>query len=209
MYKFLSVLARIIIATPVMFITWMVCFFGFDLSVLNVSFISLFAAMLTYWIISVGLYFRFLKKNGLTLREYRYIRKNLVEAKRKIRRMQKALFTIRQIAFFKDIVDLLRITRKIYGVTKKDPKRFYQGEKFYYSHLDSAVELTEKYALLASQPKKNIEVELVLSDTRTTMKGLITTIENDLYHILSDDIDQLHFEIDVAKNSTTSAIKKF
>jgi 5-bromo-4-chloroindolyl phosphate hydrolysis protein len=207
MYKFLTVIVRILIAIPVMFATWLVSFFAFEQTFFNSSVISLVGAALTYWLSSITMYFRYLKKNHLSMKEYRYIRKNLAEAKRKIRRIQKALLAIRNMSFLKNIMELLRIIRKIYGVTKKEPKRFYQGEKFYFSHLDSAVELTEKYALLSSQPKKNSEVEQALYLTRNTIKELKLTVENDLYHILSDDIDQLHFEIDVAKYSTNT-IKK-
>lgn len=202
MYKFLTVVIRILIAIPVMVTIWLISFFGFELSYWYSSGVSLLAAALTYWFISAGLYIRSLKKNQLNMSEYRYIRKNLVEANHKIRRMQKALLSIRQMTFLKEIFELLRIIKKIYSVTKKEPKRFYKGEKFYFSHLESAVELTEKYAFLSSQPKKNSELEQVLYETRKTIKEMKTTIENDLYHILSNDIEQLNFEIDVAKHTT-------
>ncbi|MCT2536442.1 5-bromo-4-chloroindolyl phosphate hydrolysis family protein [Aquibacillus koreensis] len=202
MYKFLTVVVRIMIAIPVKSTIWLVSFFAYDLPYWHASAIALLGAGLTYGLLSASIYFRTLKKNQLKMREYRYIRKNLEEANRKIRRMQKALFSIRQFAFLKEVFDMLRTVRKIYQVTKKEPKRFYQGEKFYFSHLDSAVELTEKYVLLSSQPKKNSEMEKALSETRHTIKEMKTTIENDLYHILSGDLEQLHFELDYAKHTT-------
>ncbi|KAB8127047.1 protein xpaC [Gracilibacillus oryzae] len=202
MYKFLTVMARIFLAFPVMVTIWLVSFFAIDLSYWNASLIAMAGAGITYWLVSVVIYFRFLKKNQLTIKDYRYIRRNLQEAKQKIRRMQKALMSIRQMAFLKESFDLLRIIRKIYQVTKKEPRRFYQGEEFYFSHLDSAVELTEKYALLSTQPKKSSEMELVLQETRHTIKVMKTTIEKDLYHILSDDIEQLQFEVDFANHTS-------
>jgi 5-bromo-4-chloroindolyl phosphate hydrolysis protein len=86
-------------------------------------------------------------------------------------------------------------------LTKKEPKRFYKAERFYFSHLDSVLELTEKYAFLSSQPKISLELEHSLSETRRTLNELTEKVEQDLYYILSDDIDNLNFEIDVAKNS--------
>ncbi|SES13296.1 5-bromo-4-chloroindolyl phosphate hydrolysis protein [Gracilibacillus ureilyticus] len=201
MYKFITVIIRILIAVPAMVITWLVSFFGLELSFWYASLTALAGAVLTFWIVSVYLHFRFLKKNQLNMKEYRYIRKNLAEAHQKIRRMQKSLLSIRHMIFLKEIIELLRMIRKIYQITKKEPRRFYLGEKFYFSHLDSAVELTEKYALLSSQPK-NIEVGQVLRETQYTIKGMKETIENDLYHILSNDIEQLHFELDFVNRTT-------
>lgn len=67
--------------------------------------------------------------------------------------------------------------------------------------MDSALELAEKYVFLSAQPTKDRELEKSLIDTLRTLEELKHFIENDLYQILSDDIDQLHFEIDVAKHS--------
>jgi 5-bromo-4-chloroindolyl phosphate hydrolysis protein len=202
MYKVLTVIVRLFLALPVMVATWLVSFFILDNSYWFSSAIALGGAVLTYLVGSAFLHFRFLKKHQLSMKEYRYIRKNLDEASKKIRRMQKALLSIRQMRFLKEIFELVRIVRRVQGVTKKEPKRFYMGEKFYFSHLDSAVELTEKYALLASQPSKNSDVEQVLDETRQTIIKVKANIEKDLYHILSDDIDQLNFELDVAKFTT-------
>jgi 5-bromo-4-chloroindolyl phosphate hydrolysis protein len=63
------------------------------------------------------------------------------------------------------------------------------------------MELAEKYVFLAQQPKKNRELELSLTETRKTLKELTNTIEKDLYKVIADDIDNLNFELDVAKHS--------
>ena len=201
MYKFLTVMLRLFIATPVLVITWLVSFFALDLSYWTASFISIAGAAITYGIISAVMHIRFLKKHQLKLREYRYIRRNLHEAHHKIRRVQKAILSIRHMTVLRETMELLRFMKKIYRVTKKEPNRFYQGEQFYFTHLDSAVELTEKYALLSSQPKRNEELERVLAETRHTIKEMKTRIEKDLYHILSDDIDNLQFEVNYVKKS--------
>ncbi|MDL4840358.1 5-bromo-4-chloroindolyl phosphate hydrolysis family protein [Aquibacillus rhizosphaerae] len=204
MYKFLTVIARIMISIPVMISTWLVSFFAFEQSFLFSSVIAFAGAFIAYGFVSTVFYIRFLKKHHLSVKEDRYIRKNLADAKKKIYRIQKVFLSIRQISFLKDMIELLRIIRKIYAVTTKEPKRFFQGDKFYFSHLDSAVEMIEKYALLASQPQKNAEVEQVLYKTTRTIKELKVLIEKDLYQILSNDIEQLDFELDVAKHSINS-----
>ncbi len=145
--------------------------------------------------------YRFLKKHGLTRKEYKFIRENLEEAQAKLKRLNKALFSIHSLPQLKQTIEITRLTRKIYKITKKEPKRFYLGEKFFYYHLDSLVELSEKYAFLSAQPTRNSELERSLSETRWLLEELKKSIEKDLDQILSNDMDQLNFELDIAKHN--------
>ncbi len=142
-----------------------------------------------------------LKKHRLTRKEYAYIKENLEEAKGKIIRLRRALFRSKSIQMLKQNAEILRITRRIYLLTKQEPKRFYQAERFYYQTLDSVVELTEKYALLSSQPRKNKDLSMSLSETRMTLAELSRRLEEDLHELMKEDIDDLHFELDMAKHS--------
>lgn len=201
MNPFVSVLLRISITIPSTALIWIISFFGFDLAFWMSTVISLAGGIVVYQAVKGITKHRFLKSQGLTRREYKYIERNLKDAKTKINRLNKALFSIRSIPQLKHNIEVLRITRKIYRITKKEPKRFYLGEKFFYSHLDSFVEMAEKYSFLSSQPAKNRELNQSLAETRRTMEELTLTIERDLHQILSNDIDQLNFEVDVAKRS--------
>lgn len=129
-------------------------FFGFN-QTLFLSFVyGVSSAALVY---TAGLWNSrrlFLKRHELTGREYAYIKKNLEEARQKIIRLRKALFQAKNIQMFKQNAEMLRLVRRIYMLTKKEPKRFYRAERFFYQTLDSVVELTEKYAFLSSHPKK-------------------------------------------------------
>lgn len=157
--------------------------------------------MLTYWAGGLIQRRRFLKKHGLTKREYQYIKRNLDEARRKIARLHKAMFSIRHFPTLKQRMEFMRVTRRIYRLTRSEPKRFYQAEQFYFSHLDSAVELAEKYVFLSSQPRKSRELDQSLQETRRTLDALTHHVEEDLHRVIAEDIDQLHLEIDVARNS--------
>ncbi|UZN01054.1 5-bromo-4-chloroindolyl phosphate hydrolysis family protein [Lysinibacillus sp. MHQ-1] len=48
-------------------------------------------------------------------------------------------------------------------MVKTDPRKFYNVEPFFYAHLPSAVELTDKYTMLSRQPVKDKEIQLTLS----------------------------------------------
>jgi 5-bromo-4-chloroindolyl phosphate hydrolysis protein len=201
MNRFLSFLVQSVVTVPTAITGWFLSYFAFDLTFLASSAISLAGGAIVYKITSAVMTSRFLKKHQLTRKEYRYIKKNLDEAKQKINKLNKSLFAIRDLPTIKQRLDVLRITRKIHSMTQTEPRRFYKAEKFYFSHLDSVVELTEKYRFLSQQPKKSHEIDVSLYETRQTLTDLTKALEEDLYHVVSDDLDSLNFEIDVAKHS--------
>lgn len=201
MNRFLSFVVQTFVTVPSVAAVGLVSYITFDQTFLISTAFSLAGGAAASMITSGIMTNRFLKKHQLTRKEYRYIKKNLDEAKYKINRLNKALFSIRDISTLKQRLDVLRITKKIHSLTKTEPKRFYKAEKFYFSHLDSVVELTEKYRFLSLQPKKNHEIDLSLYDTKQTLTDLTKVLEDDLYYIISDDIDHLNFEIDVAKHT--------
>jgi len=202
--SFLLFLIRTGVALPTGILTWFVSMFafnqGFFLSVIYAVGLGTAAYFLADGISS----HRFLKKHALTRKEYKFIQKQLKEANSKISRLNRAMLQIRHLPSIKKRIDFIRVTKKIYRLTKQEPKRFYKAEKFYYSHLDSAVEIAEKYALLSAQPKKNYDLQETLTETRITLEKLSFTLEEDLHEILADDIDDLHFEMDVVRHTLDS-----
>ncbi|MGM7721467.1 5-bromo-4-chloroindolyl phosphate hydrolysis family protein [Metabacillus sp. Hm71] len=187
---------------------WLVSFFPLDQPFLYSSGYALGGGGLVYLTMKGITSRRFLKQNQLTRKEYLYIKKNLEEASKKIRRLRKALLQVRTIGSIKQNIEIIRVVNKIYSITKNEPKRFYLVEPFFYSHLDSMVEISEKYAFLAAQPKKNAELNISLSETRRTIEELAETLEKDLYDVLATDLDHLHFELDVAKLTIDKTNKK-
>lgn len=178
---------------------WLVSFFTFDQTFLLSSAYAIGGGTVVFLTAKSITHLRFLKQNQLSRKEYVYIKQNLKEADKKIKRLRKALFSIRTISSIKQNIEMYRVVNKIYSITKKEPRRFYLAETFYYSHLDSLVELSEKYAFLTSQPSKTKELSHSLDDTRRTISQLAESLERDLHNVLSKDIDHLNFELDVAK----------
>ncbi|WNS76105.1 5-bromo-4-chloroindolyl phosphate hydrolysis family protein [Bacillus sp. DTU_2020_1000418_1_SI_GHA_SEK_038] len=201
MNQFLAFLLRMLIALPTSSSVWLLSYFAFNQTFWLSGAIGFGTGALAYLITGMIQKQRFLKRHHLTRKEYKFIKKNIDDAKRKISRLHKALFSIRHIPSLKQRMELMRTTRKIYRLTKKEPKRFYKAEQFYFSHLDSAVELSEKYVFLSAQPKKTYDLDQSLYETRRTLEQLTAMVEEDLYKVISDDIDQLNFEIDVAKHT--------
>ncbi|OZI11092.1 protein xpaC [Bacillaceae bacterium SAS-127] len=144
---------------------------------------------------------RLYKKYGLARKEYYFILDNLKDAREKLSRLQKGFIKVRSISSFKQMIELNRLVRRIFSIVKKEPQRFYEAEAFFYSHLDSVVELSEKYAHLNGHKIKNESVKQSLLETQETLDDLTKTLENDLHKVLAKDIEHLSFELDVAKHS--------
>ena len=201
MNQFLAFLIRIFITIPTSVMIWLISYFAFDQTFWISGAIGLGGGIFVFWLVGMFMKSSYLKKHQLSRKEYQYIKRNLDEAKHKISRLHKAVMSIRHFPSLKQRMEFVRVTRKIYRLTKNEPKRFYQAEQFYFSHLDSVLELSEKYVFLSAQPKKTYELDQSLTETRRTLSELITLVEEDLYHVIEDDIDHLNFEIDVAKHS--------
>lgn len=180
---------------------WLILFFGFNHSFLKASSISLITAFVFFFGIKWTRDYLYLKKQRLTRKEYMYIQKNLIIAKKKINRLQKAFFSARTIGSFRQLYELVRLVKKMYAIVKKEPKRFFQSERFFFSHLDSIVELSERYATLASQPIKDDTVYVSLKDAQNTLEDLTDLVRKDIQLAHTTDIEDLNFELLVAKHS--------
>jgi 5-bromo-4-chloroindolyl phosphate hydrolysis protein len=201
MNPILTFVLRVFVSVPLTVVLWLISFFGFDLSFWSSFGISILAVLFLNWIASLFVTHRYLKKHGLSRKEYRYIKEHLDEGRKKVFRLQKAMLSIRHMPSLKDRIEFIKVTKKIYTLTRKEPKRFYLAEPFYYSHLDSALELAEKYVFLSRQPKRTRELDQSLSDALYTLEDVKKTVEDDLYKVISNDIETLDFEIDVAKHA--------
>lgn len=201
MKTFLQFILRSAAGISITLFAWIISYFTFDASLFSSLLIGIAGGTIVFLLLGGIFNHQFLKENGITRREYKYIMRNLKEAKEKMNRLQKSVFRIRNIADIKQNYEIIRLVNKIYSTTKKEPKRFFKAERFYFTNLDSIVELTEKYALLHSQPAKTPELTISLKETRLMIDKLTDSLENDLYKVLEDDIDDLHFELDVAKKT--------
>ncbi|GAM16214.1 5-bromo-4-chloroindolyl phosphate hydrolysis family protein [Mesobacillus selenatarsenatis] len=201
MNKFLLRFMQTGAAIPFSAFIWLLAYAGFDQTFWMSSLYGFMGGGVMFFGLGSYMQRRFLEKNRLTMKEYKYIKRNLKEANVKINRIQKSLFSVRHIRSLKHRMELLRLVKNIQKLSNREPRRFFKAEQFYFSHLDSIMELSEKYAFLSSQPAKNRELEYSLQDTQDTLKDLTKIVEKDLNYMLEEDLDHLNFEIDVAKHS--------
>lgn len=137
-----------------------------------------------------------LKKLGMSRSEYSHIKDQIMGAKVKVRKLNSLYGQVRSVQAFKQLHEMNNLSRRILGIVRTNPKKFYYVEKFFYAHLDSAVELTSKYALLVNQPLKDKDLRIALQNTRETLGDVNKQLEQDLKNALSSDIEKLQMEID-------------
>ncbi|GGJ85120.1 protein XpaC [Lentibacillus kapialis] len=207
MRRLFNFILQTTIGTSTAILTGLLCFFAYNTAFLMSSLYAIISGGAGYLLTKLLMHYRFLRQTGLTRKEYKYIKENLIEANEKIKRLQRTLKSVRSWKQAKQYIELLVTVRKIYANTKKEPHRFYQAEPFYYKHLDSLVALMEKYAYLKSQPSRSKEMNKSLKETRQTITELNNIIKKDLHVMLHNDINTLQFELDVA-NQTFRQAKK-
>ncbi|MGI2326961.1 5-bromo-4-chloroindolyl phosphate hydrolysis family protein [Planococcus sp. YIM B11945] len=141
------------------------------------------------------------KRNGMTRSEYKHIQLQVKEAKSKIKQLQGQYYRVRSLSYYKQIREMVRLAQKIVSHVQENPRKFYLAEGFFYSHLDSALELTEKYTMLVGQPLRDKELKVALQDTRQTLGSMTSVMEKDLKKVLSTDVEQLKMELEYARMS--------
>ena len=192
---------RLGLATATFIIAGLVFWFSLDLSAMLSFVFALVASLGVFYGIKGYTANSLVKGSGLTRSEYKYIQAQLRDSKMKIGRLQKAMFSVRNVITIKQNYEVLQVAKKIQSIVENEPRRFYEAEQFYYSHLDSMVELTEKYAFLTKQPAKTSEIKDSLNETRITISSMADTTKQDLYKTLNEDMDDLRVELDVAKHA--------
>lgn len=187
---------RHFIAAPLSFGSWLFLLFG-----LNMNFFAATGLLFAFYFSSTVIVKQIqasveIKKLGLNRSEYNYINDQLNSAKQKLRKLNSYYGKVRSVQAFRQLHEMNTLSRKILSIVKENPTKFYQAENFFYAHLDSAVELTSKYAILVNQPLKDKSVRIALENTRDTLTDVNSQLEQDLRSVLASDMDQLQMEID-------------
>lgn len=139
------------------------------------------------------------KAYGLTRSEFNHIESQLKLARTQLATLTHQYIRVRSIKSFKLINDMNKLAKRILHIVQANPQKFYAVEDFFYAHLPSAVELTDKYTLLTKEQLGDPAIHLALEDTRSTLKELYGTMELDLQQALASDIEGLKLELDFAK----------
>lgn len=175
---------------------------GFKLGFFISLVISALIFILTLFFIKSNQRYKKRKQFGLSKSEYNHIESQLNEAIEFLQQFNRTYTKIRSISGFKNLYEMSKLSKRIISIVRTNPPKFYQAEIFFYSHLPSAAEITEKYAFLSQQPIKDTEVHISLQRTREALNDVFQSMEKDLRQLLATDIEELKIELDIVKQST-------
>lgn len=151
-----------------------------------------------------------LQKMGISKSEYRYVKRQLAEAREKLKRLRQSYKNVRTLKDVKLIYDINRLVRTIYQTVENDPKLFFNVQQFFHSNLDSAVNTIEQYLFLYKMPGKTKEEKVKLHETRISLLELKRTIQSNLSAMNRDSYQALEVEKDfikLNKKRTMSTLK--
>ena len=187
---------RHIIAAPISFGSWLYLLLGTSMTLVPATGLLLVIYLGSTFTIKQLQITSTLKKDGLNRSEYNYIQSQMTGAQQKLKRLNGYYGKVRSVQAFRQLHEINTLSRRILGIVRTNPKKFYHVEDFFYAHLDSAVELTSKYSILVNQPLKDKEIQIALQNTRETLTDVNSQLEQDLRNVLSSDMDRLQMELD-------------
>ena len=172
-------------------------------SLFSIGYLAFFAFPITYFGLNKAILFyqqtKRAKQLNLSRSQFIHIEEQLAIASKNANALTQKYVQVRSVKSFKVIYEMSKLAKRIIALVRKDPKKFYMIEEFFYAHLPSALELSDKYALLTKEQVTGTDIHIALNDARVTLKELYETMETDLKKALSSDIESLKIELDFAK----------
>lgn len=187
---------RHFIAAPISFGSWLYFILGAGLNFFAATGLLIAIYVASSFTIKQFQISSVMKEFGISRSEYNYIQSQLKIAKQKLKQLNSYYGKVRSVQAFKQLHEMNLLSRRIMNTVKANPQKFYYVENFFYAHLDSAVELTSKYAMLVNQPLKDEEIQTALQNTRETLNHVSNQLEQDLRNVIATDIENLKMEID-------------
>ena len=172
---------------------------NFDLGFIFVPLVSIAAYLISNIAMKAFQKSKRSKELGLSRSEYKHIENQIKQAKGHINSLSQQYIRVRSVRSFKLLNEMMKLSKRLVHIVQNNPQKFYSVEDFFYSHLPSAVQLTQTYTMLSQTQVKDTEIHLALEDTRKTLKGLHVTMENDLKCAIESDLESLRIELDFVK----------
>jgi 5-bromo-4-chloroindolyl phosphate hydrolysis protein len=199
MKKFFMTLWRLFVSWNVGLIVAIVTFFLFNYQ----FFLSFLSGTAVMFITSA-----YMKRKAhrivasdLLKEEKDYIRTQLMEARKKWKRMRRARLKVRSLVMWQKISRVCTAVEKMMDAVRQHPHQFRAAQSFFMNELDLAVTIIEKYVYLVNQPVRNEEMREALYRTETLLDELVSSAEQRLLEILSNDVFDLKIDTKLLEQS--------
>ncbi|WP_148709065.1 5-bromo-4-chloroindolyl phosphate hydrolysis family protein [Falsibacillus albus] len=199
MKSFMRYIIRSCISTLSGIFIWLLSFFSWNIPFSLTSVLAISSSIAIYFIIKWMQTANIHKQYGLDRKEYAYIRQQLKESKQKIKKLNKSIFQLKSISAFRQFYETQKLSKQIFHTVKLKPQLFFSCEQFFYQHLDSAVEITEKYAALSANGLNDPSFRKTMGEAKEALSLINQSLNDDLIKLHSGDLHDLQVEIEYVK----------
>lgn len=138
---------------------------------------------------------------GMTDQEIDFFRDTMNITKKQIVQLQENMNASTKLRAIDLRNDTLRVSKALFKELVKDPKKLHLANHFLYTHLPNLVDLTGKYLEIDNHEIKNKQTYEKLEESAQIIDQVSKLIKKDYEQFVSDALEDLDLEINVAKNS--------
>ncbi|MGX7136294.1 5-bromo-4-chloroindolyl phosphate hydrolysis family protein [Enterococcus silesiacus] len=138
---------------------------------------------------------------GMTDQEINFFRDTMNITKKQIVQLQENMSASTKLRAIDLRNDTLRVSKALFKELVKEPKKLHLANHFLYTHLPNLVDLTSKYLEIDDHEIKNKQTYEKLEESAQIIDQVSKLIKKDYEQFVSDDLEDLDLEINVAKNS--------
>lgn len=143
----------------------------------------------------------FYKSKGLSRDEIKFFRETMQSAKVNILDLEKNMRKSTKLTAIERRNNTIHLAKSLFKDITNEPNRLHEVDKFLYVHLPSLKDLTAKYVEVESHEVKQKSTFEILEESANTIDGMCNLIAEDYVSFKSDDIEDIEFEIELAKKS--------
>lgn len=143
----------------------------------------------------------FYKSKGLSKDEIKFFRETMQTAKINLLDLEQNMRQSTKLTAIEKRNNTIHLAKSLFKDITNEPNRLHEVDKFLYVHLPSLKDLTAKYVEVESHEIKQRSTFQILDESAGTIDGMCNLIAEDYVSFKSDDIENIEFEIELAKKS--------
>lgn len=136
---------------------------------------------------------------GLSNEDIDFFRETMNNAKVQILQLEENINQTGKLRAIANRYDTLNLVKILFKDIVNEPDRLHEVDQFLYVHLPSLTELTSKYVQINQHKAKSKQTFDVLEQSAKTIDEMCQQISEDYLHFRSRDINDLAYEVELAK----------
>lgn len=143
----------------------------------------------------------FYKSKGMSKDEMNFFRETMLTAKLQILDIEKNMKATGKLKAIELRNNTSKILKALFHEITQEPNKLHDVDQFLYVHLPSLNELTNKYIEIDQHKAKNKSTYDALNTSAESIDALCQLIVEDYVSFVSDDIEDLALEVELAKRA--------